>query len=57
MLGVAPGEYHAFAFARIAAIDIRDPDALKDIEKYGKSVMVSTGERQELQLELVPQEP
>lgn len=54
MLGAAPGEYHAFA---IATIDTSDPDALKDIEKYGKSVMVSTGERQELQLELIPQEP
>ena len=40
--GIAPGDYHAFAFANNAPFNV-DETTIKEIDKYGKSVAISAG--------------
>ena len=50
--GVAPGDYHAFAFPKEAGLDFRDPDSTKDLEKQAKAVKVAEGDRQRVEVEV-----
>lgn len=54
--GVTPGDYHAFAFAKDAAVDFRDPDSTTDIEKFGHAVKIAEGDRQSLELEVLSED-
>jgi hypothetical protein len=45
ILGVAPGSYHAFAFAEERQIDF-----LPDLEDSGKAVSIAEGERRGVEL-------
>jgi hypothetical protein len=56
LLGVAPGSYHAFAFAEERQIDFRDLSATTDIEDLGKAVIIAEGERQDIELIPVPED-
>ena len=56
ILGITPGDYHAYAFPQSMEIDQRDPTALKPFEKYGKAVTFSEGERRDLPLKAAPVE-
>ncbi len=50
ILGIAPGEYHIFAFPNGMEIDRRDPDAWKPFEKYSEAVNLAEGERKSVTL-------
>lgn len=50
LLGVAPGDYHAFAIAKDDSLDLENPD------KPGNAVTVVLGDHKSLQLALVPSE-
>ena len=50
MLGVAPGSYHAFAFAEERQVDFRDAAATAEIEDSGKAVSIGEGEQQGVEL-------
>jgi hypothetical protein len=50
MQGVAPGSYHAFAFAEQKQIDFRDPAATADIEDSGTALHIAEGEHQAIEL-------
>lgn len=52
--GVTPGDYHAFAVPKESGIDFRDPDCTKDLEKKSKAVKVAEGDRQSVEIEVVP---
>jgi hypothetical protein len=52
--GIAPGEYHVYAFSGGTQIDRRDPDALKPFEKYGEAVKFAEGERTQVNLKIAP---
>jgi hypothetical protein len=54
MLGVAPGSYHAFAFAEESRIDFRDSAATADIEDSGKAITIAEGASQNVELMPVP---
>jgi len=54
LLGVPPGEYHAFAFAAEAGLDLRDPESTKDLEKQAKAVKVAEGDHVSVELEVTP---
>jgi hypothetical protein len=54
--GVAPGEYHGFAFAQEEERDFRDPDILKEFEKFGKPVKIAEGDRHKLELKAIPEQ-
>jgi hypothetical protein len=54
LLGVAPGSYRVFAFAEERRLDFRDPSATTDIEDSGKAISVAEGERQDVELNPVP---
>jgi len=56
MLGVAPGSYHAFAFAEERQVDFRDAAAMADIEDSGKAVSIAEGERQGVELAPAPED-
>ncbi len=56
LLGMAPGEYHAFAFTKQTDIDLRDPEAFKPFEKYGQAVKTGEGQKQRLELQAIPEE-
>ena len=45
ILGIAPGEYHVYAFPAGTEVDRRDPDAMKPFEKYGEAIKFGEGER------------
>ena len=51
--GIAPGDYHAFAFVDNPPVDA-DEATIKAIEKYGKKVTIATGGKAQLTLEPVP---
>jgi protocatechuate 3,4-dioxygenase beta subunit len=51
--GLAPGDYHAFAFASPAQPDFHDPETVSEFEKFGKSVKVTDGDRANVQLKAV----
>jgi protocatechuate 3,4-dioxygenase beta subunit len=51
--GIAPGDYHAFAFANNAPFDL-DETTIKEIEKYGKSVTIAAGGQAQLTVQPVP---
>lgn len=53
--GLAPGDYHAFAFTSTAERDFRDPETVREFEKFGKSVKVGEGDRTKAQLKAVPE--
>ncbi len=52
VLGIAPGEYHVYAFPAGTEIDHRDPDALKPFEKHGEAVKFAEGERKSVNLKI-----
>jgi len=54
--GIAPGEYHAYAFPNGMDMDYRDPDTYAPYTKYGKVITIGTGERQHVQLNEIPEE-
>jgi len=54
--GRDPESYHAFAFAKDAGVDFRDPDAAKDIEDQGRAITVAEGERRSVVVEVAPQD-
>jgi Carboxypeptidase regulatory-like domain len=51
--GIAPGDYHAFAFTSNSWPNL-DETAIKEIEKYGKSVTIAAGAQAQLTLAPVP---
>jgi protocatechuate 3,4-dioxygenase beta subunit len=53
ILGVAPGDYHVYAFPADMEAQ-RDADAMKAFEQYGKAVKIGEGERREVQVKGVP---
>jgi protocatechuate 3,4-dioxygenase beta subunit len=53
--GIAPGDYHAIAYANNPPFDV-DEATIKEIEKYGKSVTISAGGQSQLTLQPVPDE-
>jgi hypothetical protein len=53
-LGIAPGEYHIYAFPAGTQIDRRDPGALKPFEKYGEAMKFAEGERRQVNLKTAP---
>ena len=56
IMGITPGEYHAYAFPTEIELDYRDPDALKPFAKYGTAVKLGEAERLRLELQSVPVE-
>jgi hypothetical protein len=54
ILGIAPGEYHLYAFPEGAEVDRRDPDALRPFQKYGQAVTFAEGDRKPINLQIVP---
>ncbi len=56
IMGISPGEYHAYAFPTEIEMDYRDPDALKPLAKYGTAVRLGEGERLHLELKSAPVE-
>lgn len=54
MAGITPGAYHAYALAAETGLDLRDLEALKPLEKFGKATKFAEGERQALDLRLAP---
>jgi hypothetical protein len=53
---IAPGEYHAFAFAKDDRPDAHDTERMKAIEKYGKAVVIAPSGQVQVQLQPVPGE-
>lgn len=51
--GIAPGDYHAFAFAGSPPFDFEDA-TIKEIDKYGKAVTIASGQQAQLTLEPIP---
>jgi Carboxypeptidase regulatory-like domain len=56
LAGVTPGSYHVFAFPTESQLDFRDPESLKDLEKYGKPIKIAEGEKQKAELKVIPEE-
>ena len=54
IVGIAPGEYHVYAFPAGTQIDRRDPDALKPFEKYGEAITLAEGARTQVTLKTAP---
>jgi hypothetical protein len=52
-LGIAPGEYHAFAVARDDSADFSDPATMESLEKVGKAIIVGQGDRKSMQMGVV----
>jgi hypothetical protein len=50
LLGVAPGDCHAFAFAKVDSVDLRDPDTMANLDTSGKAVSVKEGDPESLPL-------
>jgi len=50
ILGITPGDYHAYALPADIEIDYRDPDSFKALEKFGIAVKLGKGQRQEIEL-------
>jgi hypothetical protein len=55
IVGITPGAYHAYALAAETELDLRDPDALKPLEKFGQAIELVEGERKPLDLRLAPE--
>jgi hypothetical protein len=53
MLGIAPGDYHAFAVTKDDAVDFTDPATMEGLEKAGKAVTVAQGDQKSIQLGVV----
>jgi hypothetical protein len=51
--GIAPGDYHAYAFPAQMEMDQPAQDAVKGFEQYGKAVTIAEGDRRTLQLKPV----
>jgi hypothetical protein len=51
--GIAPGDYHAFAFANNAPFNV-DETTINEIDKYGKSVAISAGGQAQVIVQPVP---
>lgn len=49
--GVAPGDYHVFAFAKDPGLDFRDPESTMSFEERAKAVSVAEGGHQSVELE------
>jgi hypothetical protein len=54
IVGISPGEYHAYAFPAGTEVDRRDPGALKAFEKYGEAMTFAEGDRRQVNLKAVP---
>jgi protocatechuate 3,4-dioxygenase beta subunit len=54
IVGITPGEYHAYAFPAGTEIDRRDPGALKPFEKYREAMKFAEGERKQVSLKTAP---
>ena len=52
--GIAPGEYHVYAFPSEMDTGARDAGAMKAFEAYGKALKVAEGEKRSVQLKAVP---
>ena len=52
LLGIAPGDYHAFAIANDDSADFGDSTTMEGLEKVGQAVTVAQGDRKPLQLSL-----
>jgi hypothetical protein len=50
LLGIAPGDYHAFAIAKDDSADFNDPAIMGSLEKVGKAVTVAQGDRTSMQI-------
>jgi hypothetical protein len=53
LLGIAPGDYHAFAIARDDSADFSDPSIMEGLEKVGKGITVAQGDRTSMQISVV----
>jgi protocatechuate 3,4-dioxygenase beta subunit len=53
LLGVAPGDYHAFTYGKDDSADFRDPDTMARIEKLGIAVSVALGDKKPVQFQIV----
>jgi hypothetical protein len=53
LLGIAPGDYHAFAFAKEDQVDFSDPEVRVSLDKAGKAVSVVHGHQQPMQLNVL----
>ena len=49
--GVAPGDYHVFAFAKEPGLDFRDPESTMPFEERAKAVSVAEGGHYSVELE------
>lgn len=56
LVGMAPGNYRAFAFADERQIDFRDSVATTDIEDLGKAINIAEGDHQAVELIPVPED-
>lgn len=54
MRGMPPGKYSAFAFEKVEADDLGDPDALQRVRKVADSVDISANQTVTMQLKLIP---
>ena len=52
--GMSPGNYHMLAAPKEAAIDVRDPDSTRVLEKQAKPIKVTEGDRQRVEFEMAP---
>ncbi len=55
LLGVAPGDYHAFATSKDDPADFNDPATMESLEKFGKPITVALGDRTSLQIPVIVQ--
>jgi hypothetical protein len=53
LLGIAPGDYHAFAIAGDDSADFNGPTTMESLEKTGKAVTVAQGDRKSIQIGLL----
>jgi hypothetical protein len=55
IVGITPGVYHAYALAAETEIDLRNLDAMRPLEKFGRAINLAEGERRALDLRPVPE--
>jgi hypothetical protein len=53
LLGIARGDYHAFATTREDSADFNDPATTETLEKQGKAITVASGDRKSIQIALM----
>jgi sarcosine oxidase gamma subunit len=55
--GIAPGEYHLFAWEAIDPYAYFDPDLMKQFESKGKPVHIAESARESVDVQVIPAEP